>query len=29
MKENPVIAYQKYVVNDFYDWFHPFAFGHK
>ena len=27
MKGKPAIAYQKYVVNDFYDWLNHFAFG--
>ena len=27
MKEKLAIAYQKYVVNDFYDWLNRFAFG--
>ena len=29
MKGTPVIAYQKYVINDFYDWFNRFALGQE
>ena len=27
MKGKPAIAYQKYIVNGFYDWLNRFAFG--